>query len=49
MFFKDIGKEFLDASGGLSGEIMPDYLHLSGKGYDLWGRAIKADVEKLLK
>jgi lysophospholipase L1-like esterase len=49
VFFKDIGGEFLDAAGGLSGEVMPDYLHLSGKGYDLWGRAIKADVEKLLK
>ncbi|HVK14160.1 MAG TPA: GDSL-type esterase/lipase family protein [Gemmataceae bacterium] len=49
VFFKDIGKEFLDPTGGLSGEIMPDYLHLSPKGYDLWGKAIKADIEKLLK
>jgi len=49
VFFKDIGKEFLDPTGGLSGEIMPDYLHLSSKGYDLWGRAIKADIEKLVK
>jgi lysophospholipase L1-like esterase len=47
VFYKDIGKEFLDANGGLSGEIMPDYLHLSSKGYDLWGKAIKADLEKL--
>ena len=49
VFFKDIGKEFLTENGGLSGEIMPDYLHLSGKGYDIWGRAIKADLEKLVK
>src|SRR4051794_1756186 len=49
VFFKDIGKEFLDQSGGLSGEIMPDYLHLSAKGYDIWGKAIKADIEKLIK
>lgn len=49
VFYKDIGKEFLDPSGGLSGDIMPDYLHLSGKGYDLWGKAIKGDVEKMLK
>lgn len=48
VFFKDIGKEFLDANGGLPGEIMPDYLHLSGKGYDLWGKAIKADIQKLI-
>jgi lysophospholipase L1-like esterase len=49
VFYKDIGKEFLDANGGLSGEIMPDYLHLSAKGYDIWGKAIKADIEKLLR
>jgi len=49
VFYKDIGKEFLDKNGDLSGEIMPDYLHLSAKGYDLWGKAIKGDIEKLVK
>jgi len=49
VFYKDIGKEFLDQNGGLSGEIMPDYLHLSAKGYDIWGKAIKDDIEKLAK
>lgn len=49
VFFKDIGKEFLDSNGGLSGEIMPDYLHLSPKGYDIWGKAIKGDIEKLVQ
>jgi lysophospholipase L1-like esterase len=49
VFYKDIGKEFLDQNGGLSGEIMPDYLHLSAKGYDMWGKAIKGDIEKLVK
>ena len=49
VFCKDIGKEFLDQNGGLSGEIMPDYLHLSAKGYDIWGKAIKGDIEKLVK
>ena len=49
VFYKDIGKEFLDQNGGLSGEIMPDYLHLSAKGYDIWGKAIKTDIEKLIK
>lgn len=49
VFYKDIGKEFLDAKGGLPGEIMPDYLHLSPKGYDLWGKAIKGDIEQLVK
>jgi lysophospholipase L1-like esterase len=49
VFYKDIGKEFLDQDGGLSGDIMPDYLHLSAKGYDIWGKAIKADIEKLVR
>ena len=49
VFYKDIGKEFLDQSGGLSDEIMPDYLHLSAKGYDIWGKAIKGDMEKLVQ
>ncbi len=49
VFYKDIGKDFLDANGGLSGEIMPDYLHLSAKGYDIWGKAIQGDIEKLVK
>src|SRR5437764_6917188 len=48
VFYKDIGKEFLDQNGGLSGEIMPDYLHLSAKGYDIWGMAIKGDIERLV-
>jgi lysophospholipase L1-like esterase len=49
VFYKDIGKDFLDADGGLSKDIMPDYLHLSAKGYDIWGKAIKGDLEKLVK
>jgi lysophospholipase L1-like esterase len=49
VFYKDIGKEFLDENGGLSGAIMPDYLHLSARGYDIWGKAIKGDLEKLVK
>ena len=48
MFYKDIGKEFLDQDGGLSGTIMLDYLHLSAKGYDIWGKAIKGDLERLV-
>jgi lysophospholipase L1-like esterase len=49
VFYKDIGKEFLTKDGGLSAAIMPDYLHLSAKGYDAWGQAIKGDIEKLVK
>jgi lysophospholipase L1-like esterase len=49
VFYKDIGGVFLTPEGGLSGTIMPDYLHLTPKGYDLWGKAIQGDLEKLTK
>jgi lysophospholipase L1-like esterase len=47
--FKDIGKTFLGEEGALSKEIMPDLLHLSPKGYQLWADAIQADVAALMK
>ena len=47
--YLDIGGKFLDKDGGLPKEIMPDYLHLSDKGYEIWAGAIKPDVEKMLK
>jgi len=49
VFYKDIGKKFLESDGSLSKKIMPDYLHLSTAGYELWAAAIKEDVQKLLK
>lgn len=49
IFFKDIGDKFLEADGGLSREVMSDFLHLGPKGYQIWADAIKADVQKLLK
>jgi len=49
VFYKDIGEKFLSKDGSLSREIMPDFLHLSPGGYDIWAKAIKDDVEKLVK
>lgn len=48
VFFKDIGATFLNADGSISKDIMPDLLHLSPRGYDLWAKAIEADVAKLM-
>lgn len=47
--YRDIGGAFLDKSGNLPAEVMPDALHLSPKGYGLWADAIRADLEKLTK
>ncbi len=49
VFFKDIGDRFLDDDGGLSQEVMSDYLHLGPKGYQIWADAIKDDLQKLLR
>ncbi len=47
--YLDIGSTFLQPDGTLSKEIMPDLLHLSEKGYDLWSTAIEPKVKELLK
>ncbi len=49
VFYKDIGDKFLDKDGTLDKKIMPDLLHLSPEGYEIWGNAIKEDVQKLMK
>ena len=47
--FLDIGEKFLKPDGTLTKEIMPDFLHLSEKGYQIWADAIKEPLAKLLK
>ncbi len=46
--YLDISKTFLEADGTLTREVMPDLLHLSEKGYDMWAAAIEPEVKKLL-
>jgi lysophospholipase L1-like esterase len=47
--YLDIGEKFKDEQGGLSRKVMPDFLHLSAKGYEIWADAIVKPVEELLK
>lgn len=46
--YLDIGPKFLGADGSLSKEIMPDFLHLSDKGYQIWADAIEDKVAELM-
>lgn len=46
--YLDIGKTFLNPDGTISREIMPDYLHLSAKGYRLWADAMEPTLWRLL-
>ena len=49
VFFKDIGATFLESDGSMSTEVMPDGLHPSAKGYQLWADAIRDDVKRLMQ
>lgn len=46
--FLDIGPNFLEADGTLTKEIMPDFLHLSPKGYKIWAESIEPAVAEML-
>lgn len=46
--YLDIGPAFLDSEGGLSKTIMPDYLHLTVDGYQIWAEAIEKKVSEML-
>jgi lysophospholipase L1-like esterase len=47
--FLDIGSKFKDASGALPKELMPDQLHLSEKGYEIWANAVESVITSMLK
>ena len=46
--YLDIGKAFLNDDGTISREIMPDYLHLTAKGYRIWADAMEPTLWRLL-
>lgn len=47
--FLDIGDKFLQPDGSLTKEIMPDFLHLSAAGYQIWADAIAPKLAELMK
>ena len=47
--FLDIGSKFKDATGALPKELMPDQLHLSEKGYEIWANAVEGVITSMLK
>jgi len=46
--FLDIGHRFLNDDGILPASIMPDYLHLNQRGYEIWAEAIEPKLAALL-
>ncbi len=47
--FLDIGSKFKDKEGVISKEVMPDFLHLSSKGYEIWADSIDDALKSLMK
>ena len=47
--YYEIGHRFLEPDGSLSRDIMPDFLHLSPRGYEIWAESIEPALERLLK
>ncbi len=46
--YLDISKTFLQSDGTLTREVMPDLLHLSEQGYQMWADAIEPKIKELL-
>lgn len=47
--FLDLGPRFLESDGTLPKEVMPDLLHLSKKGYQIWADAMESTLAEMLK
>lgn len=47
--YLDLGPKFLQADGTLSAEIMPDFLHLSPRGYEIWADSMEPLLSEMLR
>lgn len=48
VFFVDFGHKFVTPEGLIPADLMPDYLHLSPKGYGLWAESIEGLLSHIL-
>ena len=48
LLYLDIGPKFLQPDKSISKEIMPDYLHLTPRGYQIWAEALEPTVAKFM-
>jgi lysophospholipase L1-like esterase len=46
--YLEIGDKFLNEEGKLTREMMPDFLHLSPQGYEIWGAAMEPTIKQML-
>ena len=48
VFCVDFGSQLIEADGSIAKTIMPDYLHLSEQGYEIWAAAIEPKLKEIL-
>ncbi|MDF0644730.1 MAG: GDSL-type esterase/lipase family protein [Nitrospira sp.] len=48
VFFLDLSRRFLDEQEHASRELLPDYLHLSERGYQVWADGMETMIKTLL-
>jgi beta-glucosidase len=48
IFWHDFNRKFLESDGTLTKEMMPDYLHPRGKGYEIWAGEMKGIFDRFL-
>ena len=46
--FLRIGQNFVRTDGSIAKDIMPDFLHLTPKGYEIWAKAIEPTLARLM-
>ena len=46
--FIDFGAQLIEADGSISKTVMPDHLHLSEHGYEIWAQAIEPKLKEIL-
>ena len=48
IYYLDFGSKLIEADGSISKDIMPDKLHLSERGYEIWAESMEPLLKKLL-
>jgi Lysophospholipase L1 and related esterases len=48
IYYVDIGSKLIEKDGSISKEIMPDYLHLSEKGYGIWAARLETAFKSVI-
>lgn len=46
--FLDFGSQLIEADGSIAKDVMPDFLHLSERGYEIWAEAIAPTLNNWL-